>query len=288
MTEVAETAEMAGSVAAPDRPTLRELGHIYKVMAGARIRADWQYRGPFIGYTITQGLVTVLDFLQIAVIFGQVRQLAGWSVAEVAFLYGTSSIAFHLGDVFISQVERAPQRIRMGTFDSILIRPLGPLFQLCADDFAFRRVGKLVQATAVLVYAIAALDLSWTPDRVAVFIAMVVSGTVIFGAIWVVTSSLTFWIIEAGEVMNSFTYGSSYATEYPLQILGKWLRRLLTFVVPAAFVNYFPSLYILGRDDPFGSPGWVRFASPAVAVLLVLVARATWSNAVRHYRSTGS
>lgn len=281
-------AEVADTVAAPDRPTLRELAHIYKVMAGARIRADWQYRGPFIGYTVTQGLVTVLDFLQIAVIFGQVRQLAGWSVAEVAFLYGTSSIAFHLGDVFISQVERAPQRIRMGTFDSILIRPLGPLFQLCADDFAFRRVGKLVQATAVLVYAIAALDLSWTPERVAVFVAMVVSGTVIFSAIWVVTSSLTFWIIEAGEVMNSFTYGSSYATEYPLQILGKWLRRLLTFVVPAAFVNYFPSLYILGKPDPFGSPGWVRFASPAVAVVLVLVARAAWTNAVRHYRSTGS
>lgn len=271
-----------------DRPTLRELAHIYKVMAGARIRADWQYRGPFIGYTITQGLVTVLDFLQIAVIFGQVRELAGWSVTEVAFLYGTSSLSFHLGDVFISQVERAPQRIRAGTFDSLLVRPLGPLFQLCADDFAFRRTGKLVQATAVLVYAVATLDLAWTPARVAVLVGMIVAGTAIFGAIWVVTSSLTFWMIEAGEVMNAFTYGSSYATEYPLQILGKWLRRLLTFVVPAAFVNYFPSLYVLGKTDPFGSPGWVRFVSPLVAVVLVVVARATWNTAVRHYRSTGS
>ncbi len=270
------------------RPTLRELAHIYRVMAGARIRADWQYRVSFFGYTFTQGLITLLDFAQIAVIFGKVRSLGDWSIAEVAFLYGTSAIAFHLGDVFISQVERAPQRIRLGTFDSLLIRPLGTMFQLCADDFAFRRLGKLVQGTAVLVYAIVALDIDWTIGRIAAFLMMLVAGTAIFSAIWVLAASLSFWLIEAGELMNSFTYGSSFATEYPLHIMGKWLRRLLTFVVPAAFVNYFPSLYILGRTDPFGAPGWVRFVSPLVAVVLIGFARAAWTGAVRHYRSTGS
>ena len=271
-----------------DKPTVRELAHIYRVMAGARIRADWQYRVSFFGYTFTQGLITVLDFLQIAVIFGQVDSLGDWSIAEVSFLYGTSAVAFHLGDLFVSQVERASQRIRLGTFDSLLIRPLGTMFQLCADDFAFRRVGKLVQGTAVLVYAVTALDLEWTVGRVGAFAMMLVAGTAIFSAIWVISASLSFWLIEASELMNSFTYGSSFATEYPLHIMGKWLRRLLTFVVPAAFVNYYPSLYILGRTDPFGVPGGVRFASPAVALVLVLVARAAWANAVRHYRSTGS
>jgi len=271
-----------------DKPTMRELAHIYRVMAGARIRADWQYRFSFFGYTFTQGLITVLDFLQIAVIFGQVDSLGDWSIAEVAFLYGTSAVAFHLADVFVSQVERASQRIRLGTFDSLLIRPLGTMFQLCADDFAFRRCGKLVQASAVLVYAIVALELDWTLGRLIAFAVMLVAGVAIFSAIWVISASLSFWLIEASELMNSFTYGSSFATQYPLHIMGTWLRRLLTFVVPAAFVNYYPSLYILGRTDPFGGPGWVRFASPAVALVLVLVARAAWANAVRHYRSTGS
>lgn len=267
---------------------LRELAHIYRVVAGARIRADHQYRFSFYAYTVTQGLITIVDFLTIAVIFGRIDSLRGWSVSEVAFLYGTSAVAFHLGDVFISQVERAPQRIRLGTFDSLLLRPLGPLFQLCADDFAFRRVGKLVQGTAVLVVALVALRLDWTPARVGVFVMMLVCGTAIFSAIWVIASSLSFWIVEAGELMNAFTYGSSYATEHPLAVMTRWLRRFLTFVVPAAFVNYFPSLYVLGKRDPIGMPAWVRFASPAVAVVLVLVAQVVWRTAVRHYRSTGS
>lgn len=273
------------------RPTVRELAHIYRVMAGARIRADWQYRGVFIGYTLTQGLITFIDFLAIAVIFGRVDQLAGWSVAEVAFLYGTSSVAFYVGDVFISQVERGPQRVRTGTFDSLLIRPLGPLFQLCADDFAFRRVGKLVQALATVAYALVAIDVHWTIDKLAVFAVMLAAGSVIFSSIWVITSSLAFRMIGATEVMNAFTYGAAYATQYPLSVMGKWLRRFLTFLVPAAFVNYFPSLYILDKHDrliPGGAGSVVRFLSPLVAVVLVFVARAAWTNAIRHYRSTGS
>ena len=271
-----------------DKPSLRELAHIYRVMAGARIRADWQYRASFVGYTITQGLITFLDFVQIAVIFGQVDELVGWSVAEVAFLYGASSIAFYLGDVFISQVERGPQRVRAGTFDALLIRPLGALFQLCADDFAFRRTGKLIQALAVMVVAIAAVDVSWTPARLGVVAMMLVSGTVIFSSIWVITSSIAFWMVEGQEIMNGFTYGAAFVTEYPLQVMTRWLRWLFTFVVPAAFVNFFPTLYVLGKPDPFGFPGWVRFSSPVVAVVLLLVARAAWTLAVRHYRSTGS
>jgi ABC-2 type transport system permease protein len=145
-----------------------------------------------------------------------------------------------------------------------------------------------VQGTTVLVVSIVALRLAWTPARVGVFVMMLVCGTAIFSAIWVIASSLAFWIVEAGELMNSFTYGSSYATEYPLHVMTTWLRRFLTFVVPAAFVNYFPSLYLLGKTDPSGAPAWVRFASPVVAVVLVLLARVAWRTAVRHYRSTGS
>ncbi len=271
-----------------ERATWRELAHIYRVLAGARIRADWQYRVPFVGYTITQGLITLLDFVTIVVIFGRVDMLADWSRAEVAFLYGTSAVAFYVGDAFMSQVERAPQRIRLGTFDALLIRPLGPLFQLCADDFAFRRLGKLLQGVVILTYAVFALDLDWTTGKVATFVMMLVAGTVIFSALWVLTSSITFWMIEAGEVMNSFTYGSSLATQYPMSILTRWLRRLLTFVVPAAFVNYQPALAILDKTDPTGTPSWFRYASPAVALLLAFVARAAWREAIRHHRSTGS
>ncbi|HVM09825.1 MAG TPA: ABC transporter permease [Acidimicrobiales bacterium] len=279
---------MADSLGGNAVASPRELAHIYRKLAGARIRADWQYRGPFIGYTLTQGLITFLDFVQIAVIFNQVDQLAGWSVAEVAFLYGASSIAFHVGDAFISQCERAPQRVKSGEFDLLLIRPVPTLFHLCADDFAFRRFGKLIQSVVVFATALVVLDIDWSVAKVGMLVVMLISGTAIFAAVWVTTSAVAMWMIDATEIMNSFTYGSSFAAQYPLPVMAKWLRHFLTFVVPAAFVSYFPALFILDKPDPFGTPAWIRFAGPAVAVVLMLVARTTWSAAIRHYRSTGS
>ena len=57
-----------------------------------------------------------------------------------------------------------------------------------------------------------------------------VAGTVIFGAVWIATSAAAFWTVEGQEMGNAFTYGGNLATQYPIDVLGDWLRRLFTFV----------------------------------------------------------
>jgi ABC-2 type transport system permease protein len=94
--------------------------------------------------------------------------------------------------------------------------------------------------------------------------------------------------VESQEVANAFTYGGSLATSYPMDVLGRWMQRLLTFLIPLAFVAYFPAARMLGRDDPLGLPSTIAWATPLVALASVLVARAVWALAVRHHRSTGS
>jgi len=59
-------------------------------------------------------------------------------------------------------------------------------------------------------------------------------------------------------------------------------------VIPMAFINYYPSLYLLDKPDPFGLPAWVPFLSPFVAVFAFLGALAIWRFGVSHYQSTGS
>lgn len=261
---------------------------VYRRLLGARLRSDWQYRTSFVLLLVAQALVAGLDLAVIAVIFGQVDALAGWSVVEVAVLYGLAGVAFGIGDLFASQVEYVSRHIKEGTFDSFLIRPMGPLLQLSANEFALRRVGRLIQPAVVLAVALTRAGIDWTPARIALVPLTVASGTVIFGAIWVVTSSVAFWTVETQEFANAFTYGGNHLAQYPLDVLGPWLRRLATFVIPLAFVAYFPAAYLLDRTDPLGAPAYTGFLSPIVATALALVARAVWRTAVRHYRSTGS
>jgi ABC-2 type transport system permease protein len=53
-------------------------------------------------------------------------------------------------------------------------------------------------------------------------------------------------------------------------------------------VNWYPCLYLLGREDPFGLPAWLQFCSPIAAVVSFATALLIWRSGVRRYTSTGS
>jgi ABC-2 type transport system permease protein len=261
---------------------------LYGRLVGAQIRSQLQYRVSFALEALGMFLFSFMDLVAILVIFHNVPQLAGWESAEVVFLYGTAMLAFAFTDMVIGHLDLFPQSIRDGTFDLVLLRPRGTLLQVIASDFHVRRVGKAIQATIVLIAAIAVLEIDWTLGRVLMMPTMIVAGSLIYGAVWVAAICIAFWTVEGRESANAFTYGSSFLAQYPLGVYAEWLRRFFAFVVPAAFVSYFPGLYVLGKADPLGLPSFLQFASPAVALVAGVAAGFVWRFAVRHYRSTGS
>jgi ABC-2 type transport system permease protein len=122
----------------------------------------------------------------------------------------------------------------------------------------------------------------------AVLAIALISGTVIYFSIFVLGASFCFWTVQGKEATHVFTYGGDAISSYPLDIYRGSVRRFFTFVVPLAFVNYEPALYLLGRPDPLGLPDVARVLSPVAAVLMALFARFGWQQGVRHYQSTGS
>ena len=167
--------------------------------------------------------------------------------------------------MLIGQLDQFPQKIRDGNFDILLVRPRGTLFQVIASDFALRRIARVLQGSIVLVYALSTLTIHWTVLRGLVLVVSVPSAIVIFSSIWVVGACIAFWTTDGGEFTNAFTYGGTAMAQYPFDIYATWLRRLLGFVIPLAFVCYFPALYVLGKPDPLGLPRFLEFCSPAVA-----------------------
>jgi ABC-2 type transport system permease protein len=253
---------------------------IYGRLAATSVRSQYQYRVSFWMQFVGTFVLTILDFVAILVIFHHLPQLAGWDLGEIAFIYGASYVVFKLADAVMNSMDRIPLLIRMGTFDQVLTRPLGSLGQVLIVELAPRQIGAALQGLRV--------DVQWTAAKVAVFISMQVSAFVIFCALFVATNAIAFWITDAREVANAFTYGGNYLTQYPLHIFGLWFRRILGYAFVLAWIDYFPSLYILGKPDALGAPPVFRFLSPVAAVLIAAVAAFVWRSAVRHYRSTGS
>ncbi|MFI6344430.1 ABC transporter permease [Streptomyces sp. NPDC050560] len=260
----------------------------YRMIAAMWMRSTMAYPASFLMTAVGNLVATAFDFVVILLMFSQVDRLGGYGLAEIALLYGTSGTAFGLADLLMGSMERLGRRVRDGTFDTLLVRPVPVLAQVAADRFALRRLGRVLQGAGVLGYALAALDIHWTPAKVLLLPVMLASGAAIFCAVFVAGAAFQFVAQDASEVQNAATYGGTTMLQYPPSVFGADLVRGVTFVLPLAFVNWLPALYVLGRPYPLGLPGWLAFTPPLVAGACGALAMLAWRAGLRGYRSTGS
>ncbi|MFD7444597.1 ABC transporter permease [Streptomyces sp. NPDC059909] len=260
----------------------------YGLIAMMWMRSTMTYRASFAITAFGNFAGTAADFVVILLMFAHTEALGGYTLPEIALLYGVSGTAFGLTDLLMGSMDKLGRRVRDGTLDTLLVRPVPVLAQVAADRFALRRLGRITQGLFVLGYALFALDIAWTPLRVAMVPMSVLSGAAIFAALFVAGAAFQFVAQDAAEVQNSFTYGGNTLLQYPPTIFAKDLVRGVTFVVPLAFVNWLPVLYVLGRPYPLDLPRWAAFASPLVAAVCCGLAGLAWRVGLRSYRSTGS
>ncbi|MFD7079126.1 ABC transporter permease [Streptomyces sp. NPDC002181] len=281
-------ARAAGPVDVPVRNRAVEGLRGYGLIVAMWVRSTMTYRTSFLLATLGNAAITLLDFVAIWIMFSHVDVLGGFTLPEIALLYGSSSASLGLADLLLGNTDRIGVRIRDGSLDTMLVRPVPVLAQVAADRFALRRMGRIGQGLAVLCWAVSELGVEWTAGKVLLVPVMVLAGAAIFGAVMVTGAAFQFVAGDAAEVQNSFTYGGNTMLQYPPTVFAKDLLRGVTFIVPLAFVNWLPALYVLGRPYPLGLPGWVAFVSPLVAVLVFVPASLAWRAGLRSYRSTGS
>ena len=261
---------------------------IYRHLIGASLRSQLQYRASLVIEMLGGFGITFFDFIGVLVLFRHFPALDGWSLEQVAFLYGLAGIGFAIADLVIGHIEDINQLIRTGRFDSLLLRPVGTLTQVVGADFAIRRLGKFAQAAVVFGWAVTRVEVAWQFSTVLLCLAAITSAAGIFAAVWIAGACVQFFVLGAGEIANGFTYGGNFLSQYPVSIFGPWVRRFFAYIVPLAFVAYLPGAAILHTNDSLNLPRWLGYLSPVVAVVMLCGARLVWQFSVAHYRSTGS
>jgi len=260
----------------------------YAALVRSRVAAQASYRSSFAIDVAAQVLLAVVEFAEVYVVFHQVHSLGGFSFAEVTLMFALATTAFGLADGAVGHVDQLPHYVRTGQLDVFLLRPLSALGQLVSSDFALRRLGRVATSLVILVLALVAVDVDWSPERAALLLVTPLAGAVIFSSVFVAASAVAFWLVEGTEFANALTYGGSYLSSFPFTVFGSAIRRFFTFAVPAAFVAYLPALALLGRPDPLGMPGWLSWAGPVAACLSVAVSAVTWRTGLRRYVGAGS
>lgn len=247
------------------------------------VRSSMQYKTSFLLFVMGQFLVSFNVFLGVYFMFRRFGSVKGFTYEEVLLCFSVVLLAFSLAEMYARGFDMFPSMVRRGEFDRILLRPRGTVLQVLGSKFELTRIGRMLQAVVMFVYAIKAGGIQWTAAKVITVFFMLAGGSVLFTAMFLISASLSFFALESLEFMNVFTDGAREYGKYPLEVYGKKLLWITTFLLPYALVQYYPLLYLIGRTD---NPVFIFL--PLLAGLFLIPAGLLWRFGVRHYKSSGS
>lgn len=282
---MADTVELATDEAAAVRPpsTLKQ----YAVLVRLGLTAALQYRADFVMVSIGAICYEAVSLAFVGVIVTAFGSIAGWTLVEIAFVYGIRATGHALHSLVSGQLWSIDNVVREGEFDRYLVRPVNPLLQLITRRFQVTAIGDLVFGAAVLVITSVAAPIDWSPLRIGYLVFVVIGSAGVESAVMLAIASLTFRLLVSTPMLSIIDTVFVTFGPYPVSVLPRAVGYLLTFVLPLAFAGFFPAAILLGRTDDLFVPVWLGAISPLVGVLLYVLAVVFFHRQVRHYASPG-
>jgi len=260
---------------------------IYK----AYIRINWlvnlEYRINALLGLVGVTTLNLVDIALIGFVLSRFETIAGWSFWEIVFLTFFYIIVLGLENIFAVHLLDLEEHIRSGTFDRFLLRPVSPLLQLLGQELTVRYVDHLILGSIGIYLAYVNLGLHWSWSQWIMFLVALFSSVVLLGALVLALCSLAFWTVRSSPFVFSTIEIQEAVQHYPITIFGRPFVFAVTFVLPFAFMNYYPALVLLGRQSEAIHP-FLPYASPLAAVIFSLIAFAIWRMGINRYESTGT
>lgn len=255
---------------------------MYFVFLKASLKEMLIYRLDCIVGMVSQIVTQLVEIIFIWIVFQNTQSLSGWNFMQILLLYGITLISIGISDLCFDELYQiGPEYIKEGEFDKILLRPVHPLLSIIGASREFTALGHLLLGIIFTMIMLIKLAIPITFILILKIIFFSIVGAAIIGAILTIFSIASFWTYRANEVMWSFYKIYTFA-QYPIDIYNKFIKILITIVLPYAFVAYFPTLNYLGMNSN------MIYLSIVVAIVLWFIAIKVWNWALSKYRSTGS
>ena len=261
------------------RKSIRLYGHYVSI----NIRSMMQYKTSFFLTTLGQFFVSFNVFLGIYFMFRRFQKVEGFTYSEVLLCFAVVLLEFSMAEMIARGFDSFSGMVRSGSFDLVLVRPRNEILQVLGSKFELTRIGRMIQAVVMFVYAVIHCSVEWNLAKILTVLLMLIGGTAVFSGLFLIYAALCFFTLEGLEFMNVFTDGAREFGKYPIGIYGKKMLLFTTFIIPYALVQYYPFLFVLGRTDNV-----IFMVVPLCAVLFLVPCYVLWRFGVRHYTSSGS
>lgn len=268
---------------------MRDILSLFFAYARSGLKSRFQYKLDAIVATCAVFLREAGGLIAMYLAMLKFDTVNGWNIDELLFLFSLIFITYGIFIVFFMALRDFSDWIKHGDFDRVMLRPRGLLTQLvlCGADW-LAALGHGTLGLVLFILSAGRVGIQWNAAMAVYYIVAIISGVLIQGAVFLFFSAVSFYVVETSSLKEICYWNMRKFAIYPLSIYHKLIQMMLIFVVPFAFVNYFPAQFFLRKPDMAAYPAWMMYGSPVVGVTLYLLAYAFWRFSLKYYKSTGN
>lgn len=263
--------------------------HLAGVYLKTTAKAWFQYRVDAVMRSLAVFLREATGVIVIELTMMKFGYLNGWNVYELLFSCSLLFLTYGILIIFFTGLRDFGNTVRKGEFDRYLLRPRGLLFQIIfinADWFAAVGHGSL--GLTLFLGSAHRVGMTWHVGMVIYYLLAVLGGVLIQGALFLLLASLNFYLLETDTLKELLYYDMKKFAVYPISIYHKGIQFAMMYVVPFAFVNYFPAQFFLRKPDGAVFPVVCLYLTPVVGAVLYGLVYLFWRYSIRYYKSAGN
>jgi len=208
-----------------------------------------EFRINFVGKLVQNLIWMVFFFLMILVIYSNVTSVAGWTRGDAYVLTATSFLLLAVVNLlFTFNLLEIPQKVRQGTLDFDLVKPLDTQFLVSVRKFNFDEVGTLFAGIAMAMLGVSLSGHQPKVIEIIAYIFLLLCAMAIFYSFDLTLMTLAVWLVRV-ENLWALSDQIIGLTRVPIDVYAPTWKRLLTFYIPLAFLASIPAKALIGKVD---------------------------------------
>jgi len=222
-------------------------------------------------------------FLSIEFIYGSVNSISGWSKHDMMILVCSALIVNQLfRGLFHFNQNRFLGSINNGSFDRMLLRPIGILFQSNTGSIDFTCILSILGPLTMLIVQMNLSNVKISLLTIVLYILFVLNGVLILTSFMLLLYSFAFIFVKVDGMTNLY-YLIMDIADKPKEMFSKEFMFGFIFIIPALPLANTPASILLNKCDLA-----MMLISLAVGICLTLVSYLSIQMGLKRYTSASS
>lgn len=255
---------------------------LYIMFQVQNIKSLAQYRTDFLMMVFFTLFSQGCNLGLICIIYSNIPQVGGWTMWEIFLLYGFLLFSEGFINFFFQGAWKITNMIHMAELDRFLVRPVPVGLQLLTAKIDFDGLNKMIIAIAVMAVGFGRCGMEWNVLKATVFCIFLAEACVIRVCMIWITSCISFWMEGKKNSLNYFVISLGEMAKYPMVIYPPIFQGIFGYLIPYAFVSFYPVGYLLGKEGTRAGALGISF----FCVLMLAVSCMVLKRGLANYESS--